>query len=161
MNAQTQVTPPKLKQRSRQHSDECYVLDLCDLILEEKALRQHTFPWLLGDPGKSGRCVCLPVDGYYDRHALVIEYRERQHDEAVPFFDRRETVSGVGRGQQRRLYDQRREAEIPERNLRLLIVRPTDLAHDGRLRLHRDRVQDMTSLKTLLAPYRRKTPPTH
>ncbi|WP_309751901.1 hypothetical protein [Novosphingobium sp.] len=45
----------------------------------------------------------LPVDAWYPELALVIEYRERQHSEAVKFFDQRETVSGVGRGEQRRI----------------------------------------------------------
>ena len=40
----------------------------------------------------------------------MIEYCERQHTEAVAFFDHNErlTVSGVTRGEQRKIYDQRR-----------------------------------------------------
>lgn len=149
--------PKPIRTSSRASSDEAYVLDLCDEIFQEQLLRQHTFPWLVGDPGSTGRCVCLPVDAYYEKHALVIEYRERQHDEAVPFFDRRHTVSGVGRGEQRRIYDERREAEIPKHALRLLVVRPTDLAHDSRLRLRREREKDVAALQALL---RRQLPET-
>jgi hypothetical protein len=155
--AAASVRPPK-GPRSRDSSDEAYVLDLCDEILQERSQRQHTFPWLVGDPGSSGRCVCLPVDGYYQGLALVIEYRERQHDEAVPFFDRRQTVSGVGRGEQRRLYDQRRETEIPKHELQLVIIRPSNLSHDGRLRLLRDRERDLATLTTLLRPYGARSP---
>lgn len=94
----------------RSASDEHYVLDLCDEVLGEVALRQHRFPWLSGDPSsKTGRVVLLPVDGYWPGLRLVVEFYERQHSEAVPFFDKpdRITVSGVPRGQQRALYDER------------------------------------------------------
>src|SRR5688500_2545073 len=83
--------------RGRVHSDEFYVLDLCDETLGEPGLRQHRFPWLLGDPSpKTGRTVTLPVDGYWPTRNLVVEFYERQHSEAVPFFKPdRLTVSGV------------------------------------------------------------------
>lgn len=92
----------------------------------------YRFPWLLGDPGRDGRCRQLPVDAWYEAHQLVIEFRERQHDEPVAFFDHRATVSGVARGEQRRLYDLRRETEIPQHGLLLMIVRSRDLDCDRR-----------------------------
>jgi hypothetical protein len=137
--------------RSRRTSDESYVVDLCDELLGEHALRQHRFPWLIGDAGGDGRCRTLPVDAYYAERGLVVEYRERQHDEPMPFFDRRQTVSGVGRGEQRRLYDRRREQEIPRHGLRLLVVRPRDLNCDGRQRLRRDAEHDRAALARMLA----------
>jgi len=90
---------------SRQNSDEAYVLDLCDEILGQKASRQHKFDFLKGDSGRK-----LPVDGYYEELNLAIEYRERQHSEPVSHFDKphKMTVSGVHRGEQRKIYDQRR-----------------------------------------------------
>ena len=114
--------------------------------------RQHRFPWLLSDPGKSGRRVALPVDAYYPEHQLVIEYRERQHFESTPHFDKPDvmTVSGVHRGEQRRIYDERRERQIPGHGLRLVIVTPFELDHDSRGRLRRNRDHDLRSLRTLL-----------
>jgi hypothetical protein len=84
----------------------------------ERALREHAFPWLRGDPYPAnpiGRR--LPVDAFYPRCKLVIEYRERQHDVPVPFFDKPHelTVSGVDRAKQRRIYDRRRDTEIPNK----------------------------------------------
>ncbi len=96
--------------RSRNLSDELYVIDLCDEILEEKGKRQHRFDFLRGDPGKHGRSTRLPVDAFYESQKLVVEYMERQHAESVPFFDRRLTVSGISRGEQRKRYDERRIA---------------------------------------------------
>ena len=87
--------------RSRNLSDEQYVVDLCDEILEEKGKRQHRFDFLRGDPGKHGRSTRLPVNAFYESQKLVVEYMERQHAESVPFFDRRLTVSGISRGEQR------------------------------------------------------------
>ena len=101
--------------RSHSDSDEAYVVDLCDAILEEPASRQHRFDWLVGDPGRNGARRTLPVDAYYADHRLVVEYRERQRDEAVAHFDKPGvlTIGGVRRGIQRRIYDDRRAAEIP------------------------------------------------
>jgi hypothetical protein len=98
---------------SRILSDEPYVIDLCDEVPGTPALRRHSFDFLRGDaaPGKQG--VRLPVDAYYPDHHLVVEYRERQHTEPIPFMDRRMTVSGVHRGAQRVLYDQRRRDLLP------------------------------------------------
>ena len=137
--------------RTRSASDEAYIIDLCDELLGERALRQHRFDWLRGDPGVSGHSMRLPVDAYYPRHGLVVEYRERQHYEATPFFDRRQTVSGVGRGEQRRRYDRLREREIPTHGLRLEIIRSDDLASDSRGRLRRQRPDDLRILKRHLS----------
>jgi hypothetical protein len=134
----------------RSNSDEAYVIDLCDEALGERALRQHRFPCLVGDPGRSGAGAQLPVDAYYRDRQLVVEYRERQHYEATPFFDRWQTVSGVGRGEQRRRYDERRERELPRHGLRLVIVRSTDLQCDRRGRLLRDRTSDHATITRLL-----------
>ncbi|OLZ56331.1 hypothetical protein [Amycolatopsis keratiniphila] len=132
----------------RVDSDEAYVLDLCDEILGEHGQRQARFDWLRGDPGRNGRTVRLPVDSYWPDHRLVVEYREIQHDRPVPHFDKpdRLTVSGVHRGQQRALYDQRRDQLIPAHGLRLVVIKPSDLAADRRGRLRRDRDNDQLAL---------------
>jgi hypothetical protein len=89
-------------------------------VLGYKAQRQHRFDFLVGDPGKNGRCARLPVDAYYPELRCVIEVMERQHTEAVPFFDERATVSGMSRGQQRRRYDARRRELLPAHGIRLI-----------------------------------------
>jgi hypothetical protein len=137
----------------REESDETYVVDLCNQVLGETALPQHRFDWLLGDPGSNGRRVRLPVDAYWPGHQLVVEYRELQHDQPMPHFDKpdRLTVSGVHRGEQRALYDARRDTEIPAHGLRLVVIRPADLDADGRGRLRRNRESDMAALRKILA----------
>jgi hypothetical protein len=140
--------------RSRADSDEEYVIARCDQLLGEVGNRQHRFDWLLGDRGRTGGSVRLPVDAYYPRAGIVVEYRETQHHEATPFFDKPElqTVSGVHRGEQRRLYDERREREIPLHGLRLVVVRNDDLACDRRGRLRRLVTNDDLALGKALFP---------
>ena len=129
--------PPRTK------SDEKYVLDLAAEVLAEPDYRwQHRFPTLLGDPGQDGRPRPLPVDGYFPRHQLVIEYWERQHSAPVPIMDEGTTVSGISRGHQRRLYDQRRQAWAKANGLRFVILdyRGFETAQQGRLQ--RDPARD-------------------
>lgn len=135
---------------SRSRSDEAYVIDLCDRVLGTKAHRQWRFPFLLGDPGRSGRCVRLPVDAYYPELGLVVEYHERQHNEPVPFFDRRITAAGIPRGEQRRIYDERRRTVLPEQGVRLVVLRCSDLGHNGARRLLRDAERDERAIRAAL-----------
>ena len=125
--------------------DEIYVIELCDEILGLKAKRQHRFPFLLGDSGKE-----LPVDAYYEEMNLVVEYCERQRSEAVPFFDRRLTISGVGRGEQRRIYDERRREILPQHGIRLVSVSYSDFEYDSRKRIIRDRQRDIQIIRNKL-----------
>jgi hypothetical protein len=80
---------------TRDDSDEAYVVGLCNRILGENASPQHTFDWLLGDPGTSGRRAKLPVDAYWPGHQLVVEYRELQHDQPVPGDETRRALEGL------------------------------------------------------------------
>ena len=100
---------------TRANSDESYIIDLCDQILNAKALRQHRFSFLRGDTG-----IPLPVDANYPELNLAIEYCEKQHTEPVKFFDKRQTASGVSRGEQRKIYDQRRRDVLPEHGIVLV-----------------------------------------
>jgi hypothetical protein len=107
----------------RAESDEHYVLDLCDEVLGARGRRQATFDWLRGDPSSARpRGTRLPVDCYWPDLKLVVEFQEEQHSGPSPFFDRRQTVSGVSRGEQRRLYDERKRLLIPAHALRLVVV---------------------------------------
>ena len=137
---------------ARRQREAAYVLDRIDLLLGRPGLREHRFDWLRGDPGPSGRTAALPVDGYWPDLGLVVEVYERQHDHPVRHFDKPDklTVSGVHRGEQRRIYDQRRRALVPARGYALLIVRTTQLTVDRRGRLLRESEKDDALLRGLL-----------
>lgn len=127
----------------RADSDEHYVLDLCDEVLRAPGIRQATFDWLRGHPSPARpRGTKLPVDGYWPDLRLVVEFQEEQHSQPSPFFDRRHTVSGVGRGEQRRLYDQRKRTLIPEHGLRLVVIEKSAFTLRSR-RVDRDRARDL------------------
>lgn len=139
---------------TRESSDEYYVLDLCDEVLGSKGARQHRFEWLLGDPGHNGRQVRLPVDSFWQDFGLVVEYRERQHEDAVPIFDKPDvlTISGVSRGEQRAIYDRRRDELIPAYGLRLIIINAHDLDAKANGKLRRTREADLSIVSELLNP---------
>ena len=139
---------------ARRDSDEAYVIDLCDEALGQEASRQHRFAFLVGDPGKHGRCVRLPVDAYYASLNLVIEFMERQHSAEVPFFDKpnRLTVSGVHRGRQRALYDERRRLMLPMHGITLVTICSTELRGRGR-KLARDRDHDLRKVQEKLSAF--------
>ncbi len=129
---ETAIPARQAQVTTRDTSDECYIIDLCDSLLEQSAHRQHRFEFLRGDSGRE-----LPVDAWYPELEIVIEYRERQHSETVAFFDRRQTVSGVGRGEQRRIYDQRRREILPKHSITLVELDFSEFPHKSNRRLIR------------------------
>ena len=131
--------------------DERYVIDLCDSILKQKAHRQHRFDFLRGDTGRR-----LPVDAYYPKLNLVIEFHERQHIEKSPFFDRRNTVSGVSRGLQRKIYDQRRRKLLSKHGLKLIEFLITEFPHRNKRRLSRIPEEDKIIVREKLRRYMKK-----
>ncbi len=136
----------------RTNSDEQYVIDLCDRILHSKASRQHKFDFLLGDPNSIGFSAKLPVDAYYQELNLVVEYRERQHSESVNFFDKpnKLTVSGVHRGEQRKIYDQRRDELLPKNGIELIKISYYDFEYDYRKRILRNEKEDIKTIEKLI-----------
>lgn len=130
---------------ARSQSDESYVIDLCDEVLQQKASRQHRFDFLRGDSGRT-----LPVDAYYPSLQLVVEFREKQHTEAVTFFDGRQTVSGVGRGEQRKLYDERRRKELPKHGIKLIEFDYGEFECSSAKKLLRNKESDLKIIKQKL-----------
>lgn len=133
--------------------DEIYILNLCDSLLCQQSLRQYRFSFLRGDGsnGKEGRK--LPVDAYYPDLNLVIEYYERQHSESVPFFDKKITAFGITRGEQRKLYDQRRRNELPNHGIKLLEFDYSEFAHKRNRRLLRSEADDLIVIQQKLQQY--------
>ena len=135
------------KGSSRIDSDEYYVIELCNEVLKMEALQQYCFEFLLGDTGRK-----LPVDAFYEGLNLVIEYYESQHTESTPFFDNKKTVSGVSRGEQRRLYDERRRTELSKHGIRLIILRYSDFGTTKRLKRD-NREHDIEVVRKKLAEF--------
>lgn len=138
----------KLTVNKRGDSDEAYILNICDEILNLKGLRQHRFDFMRGDAGTK-----LPIDIYYPNFQLVIEYREMQHTEAVAFFDKRITSSGISRGEQRKRYDELRRTEIPKNGLDLIEFDYSEFGHTKGKRLLRNKVEDERIIRRKLGKY--------
>jgi hypothetical protein len=147
--------PSLLCHDPRMASDEKYIIDLCDRVLGVTALRQYRrFPFLKGDSGTP-----LPVDAYYPALNLVIEYHERQHSEPVAIMDQRQTVSGCSRGEQRRLYDERRQEKLPSHGITLIVLCHTMFDLNSRKRLARNLAADEARIRLELDVQPRKRGP--
>lgn len=108
--------------------------------------------WCRGDTRDSTRLGArLPYDAVWEARKLIVEVDERQHDEAVSFFDKPErmTVSGVHRGEQRRLYDERKVRLAQEQGYKVVRVPIAALAWRGG-RLAKDRSADLATLRRQL-----------
>lgn len=95
---------------------EDHVISLCEQILGP-ARRRATFNWAQGDvSATTGRTRALPFDAAWDQLKLIVEVNENQHRAPEPLFDKPHvlTVSGVHRGEQRRIYDDRKRRAAAE-----------------------------------------------
>lgn len=129
--------------------DELYVLGLCDQILGN-GVRQKTFEWLKGDPSlATGNSKKLPLDGYWEKYNLAIEFQEKQHFKPVPFWDQKKTASGMTRGEQRKIYDQRKVEKTAAQRIRLLHIRQ-DAFPMAKGRIDRDPERDLGIARRLL-----------
>ncbi|MDX1348822.1 MAG: hypothetical protein R3279_01175 [Putridiphycobacter sp.] len=147
-NTEKKRSTNKTQKSPSKESDETYIINLCDEVLQLKANRQHRFDFLRGDSG-----VKLPVDAYYPSLNLVIEYYERQHSEPVKFFDKKNTVSGMSRGEQRKLYDERRKVELPKNGIKLIVFDYTEFKHKSNKRLVRDKESDFKVILNKIGIY--------
>lgn len=145
--AQNVVNTEKVRNKkvsnSRAESDEYYVISLCNEVLNAEASQQHRFDFLKGDSG-----ISLPVDAYYEHLNLVIEYHERQHTESIKFFNKKTTVSGVSRDEQRRIYDERRMTVLPKHGINVIVI---DYSRFGTSKkIKRDHDKDILIIKQIL-----------
>jgi hypothetical protein len=128
---------------------EDYVIELIEELLGEAAEREKRFPWATGDSSpKTGRRVELPFDAAWPRRRLIVEVDEDQHRREVKFFDKPDvmTVSGVPRGEQRRIYDRRKRAAARAAGFTVI-----EVAWERRpLPKHRDRDADRRELADIL-----------
>lgn len=133
----------------RVNSDEIYVLNTVAEVLNEKYEWQKRFDTLLGDPSKNGNRRRLPVDAYFPRTNLIVEYWEKQHFKPVNIMDKRITISGVSRGLQRKIYDLRKEKWALDNSIRLIIITYLQLKHTPSGRLLRDNIEDRKEIENL------------
>lgn len=140
----------------RVNSDENYILNLCDELLNDTASRQHRFPFLLGDFHKDKKSrTKLPVDGFYENINLVIEYRDKQPTEETPVLDKPtvKTISGVSRDEQRKIYDQRRRDVLLRKTINLIEINYYAFEYDSQLNIIRNKEKDIEIVKELIKDF--------
>ena len=138
---------------SKLQSDEKYVIDLCDSVLELKAERQKRFDFLLGDFHKDGVTrTKLPVNAYYEELKLVIEYKESQQVGSIENEDGVEfkTVSGLSRIEQRKIYDQRRATGLPKHGMKLIEIPYSVFDCDSNHKIIRNAESDLLKIQEIL-----------
>lgn len=157
-SANESITAIPKKERSkakRENTDEFYLLDLCDELLEEVASRKHTFAFLLGDMHKRGKTrTKLPLAAFYKEPNLVIEFLENQ-GKADQDSDKLEamTVSGISRSEQIKKYNKRRRDVLKKREINLIEIDYSLFGCDEKSHLVRDKSKDIEVLKELLKAY--------
>ena len=161
MNEPAPSTPYKQEQsikketasQARLLSDESYVIDLCDTVLMQKAERQKRFEFLLGDFHKDGKSrTKLPVDAFYQKYSLVVEFKEAQHADSTEIFEKPDvkTVSGVNRGEQRLIYDKRKASLLPENGIKLVEISFDMFKYDSQNNIIRNPQLDLMKVKEIL-----------
>ena len=155
----TTVSKKQLGITKRVNSDEHYVLNLCDELLNDTASRQHRFPFLLGDFHKDKTTrTKLPVDAYYQNLNLVVEYHEKQHTNEITPADKPKvkTASGISRGEQRKIYDQRRRDVLLRKKINLIEINYYAFEYDSEMNIIRNKEKDIEIVKDLLKEYVQK-----
>jgi hypothetical protein len=157
------INPVSKKQRTllnRKNSDEYYIINLCDELLNERSVRQHTFDFLLGDMHQDGQTrTKLPLDAYYHTLNLVIEYTEKQSHDSTTEDDNSDkmTVSGVKRSEQRKIYNIRKREVLRKKEINFIEIKYTDFKYDSENKLIRNDVDDIKVLKRILKNFIKKT----
>lgn len=139
----------------RENSDEFYILDLCDELLNEKASRKHTFASLLGDRHKKGKTKTkLPIAAFYKDANLAIEFLDKPNKTEAQLEQLNTmTVSGITRAEQIVKYNKRRREILEKKSINLVEIDYTLFESDNKLNLSRNKDKDRTVLKKLLKPY--------
>jgi hypothetical protein len=112
--------------------------------------RQKRFDWLIGDASlTTGKKRRLPLDGYWDSFRLAVEFQEKQHFEPVPFWDQKITASGMTRGEQRKVYAQRKTEQTAAHGVHLLRIRQ-DTFPMSKGKIRRNVERDLDIVRRLL-----------
>lgn len=136
----------------RANSDEYYLIGICNELLNEEAIHQHKFRFLLGDFHRDGKTrTPLPVDAYYAKLNMVIELYEKE--DATSLEEERNTISGMKRSEQRKRYAQRKINVLEEKKIHLMEIGYDEFECDEQNKLIRNKEADVKLLKEILKGY--------
>jgi len=131
-----------------QNSDEYYLVNLCDELLQQKASRKHTFDTLVGNLHKRGKGrTKLPLDAYYENLKLVLEFFRK--NEITEELDEEEKA----RKAQIKYYNQLKKKAILTKKLRLVEINYASFECDAENKLVKNSESDRSVLKGILKDF--------
>ncbi len=152
----SEPTKKELALKRHEASDEFYILGLCDQILGQNSSRQHRFKFLVGDLHReSDTRTMLPLDAFYEKSSLVIEYDPKIIESADNAKLERKTNSGVSRREQREIYDNRKSEVLTDRGIAVLRISFADFNCDDEGKIIRDEDSDINILKSKIKETKR------
>lgn len=151
------ISPITKKEQGKlniENSDEYYLVNLCDEVLEQKASRKHTFDTLVGNLHKRGKGrTKLPLDAYYEDLELVIEFFEKIDSVEELDDSKKLNQKEQGRIAQRKYYDQLKKEAIIKKKLRLVEINYALFECNDENKLVRDAENDRLVLKGILKDF--------
>lgn len=147
-----EVIPEISKKEQRlldiKNSDENYLLDLCDELLDKKASRKHTFDTLVGNLHKRGKGrTKLPLDAYYQDLKLVIEFFQTEKD--FEELDEKEQA----RITQIKYYDKLKKEAVLNKKFRYMKINYAQFECNEDGKLIRNTENDIIVLKEILKDF--------
>jgi len=144
------------KKKPKGQSDESYVIDLCDIVLEQTAFRKKKFDFLLGDFHKDGESKTnLPVDAYYEDIKLAVLYQpkwnldsEKQHAKET-----KTTISGMTRAEQRERYHNRKTLALPKNGIAVVNLSYANFSCDEENKIIREEEKNLLIIREKLRNY--------
>lgn len=133
-------------------SDEKYVLDLCDEILNLNSLRKYSFEFLFENSDEKEKRTKLAVGAFYEELNLIIEYTDRVNREKITLFDKinEMAISIMYKGKERKIYDKSINKKLPKNGFKILEISYRDFNHDSKRRIIRNKTRDKEILKEKL-----------
>ena len=152
----TEPTKKELAQQKHEASDEYYILGLCDDVLKIKSSRQHRFRFLVGYLHKDKQTrTMLPLDAFYEKHSLVIEFDPKRFEEGEDEKLDRKTNSGVSRRKQREVYDARKKDVLSDRGIEMLRIPYSAFNIDEDGKIIREEEGDLKIIKDFISQTKR------
>jgi hypothetical protein len=140
----------------REDTDEYYLINICNEVLNEKALVQHTFDTLVGDLHKNGKSKTnIPLDAYYEIRNLVIEFIEVPNAESDALIEKskRITASGITRAEQRIKYNKRKRTFLNNKRINVVDIEFAFFDCSQDYKLIRNKEKDTAIIKEILEEY--------
>ena len=150
---------PNAKQQraiERSNSDEVYLMDLIDELLNETGSRKHTFEYLLGDLHQNGETrTKLPIDLFYADLKLAIEIVEHPQKlkDAANSKEEKLTVSGITRAEQRLKYTYRKKTTLTKKDKAFIEIPLEKFKVNDSSGLLRNKEDDKRVLRDLLSDF--------